>query len=549
MADEANFCLNCGENLAKWRAGSGFVKEVQPAAREGPQGGTAPPAAKPAGEGSAPREGRRDGSVEVSVRGAEMVRPVSGARHLNALLAEARGAAESRDLEKSLKAFREALELDPDSQEALYGIGVVFGRLDRQLDALSTFNRLVEANPRLAAGFDGRGAALSNLGRLGEAVAAFDEAIRLDPLLTSPRLEKGAALARMDDLKGAVACFDAVLELEPSNGVALLSRGEMCLRLGDNEGALRSFDRALEVAPLEPTAWKRKGELMLKMGHAADARRCFDRALQLDANDVDALVRRGDALRQAGDPAGAIDSYEKAAAMQPGRAEPLVRKGLLLFSLSKFPAAREAFGRARELEPDNQVAAVNLAVALYRCREFAAAKGAAELALGRWPGQVDLARVLAASERKLRSAGEPAGARAPQPPGTDHTVEDIFIIYRDGRLINHQTRRLRADMDNQLLSGMLTAIQSFIQEAFREGDEGRLSEMSFGKSQILIERGKWISIAVVIRGVAPIGARAEVAFAVQSIEEMHGTKLAAWDGESANLRGLGDAVQRILEVL
>jgi len=549
MADEANFCLNCGENLAKWRTGSGFVKEVAQAEGASPPSPARAPAPEGSPAGGAPRERPREPNVELSVRGAEMARPVSGTRHLNTLLSEGRAAAESRDLDKSLKAFREALELDPDSEDALYGIGVVYGRLGRQLDALSTFNRLVESNPRLAAGFDGRGAALANLGRLGEAVTAFDEAIRLDPMLASARLEKGAALSRMDDLKGAVACFDAVLELEPGNAVALLSRGEALVRLGDNAGALRSFDRALETAPMEPTAWRRKGELLLKMGHAADARRCFDRALQLDANDADAVVRRGDALRQGGDPAGAIDSYEKAALMRPGRAEPLVRKGLLLFSLSKFPSARDAFARARELEPDNQVAAVNLAVALYRCREFAAAKAEAESALLRWPGQVDLARVLAASGRKLRTAGAPVGTRGVQPPGTDHTVEDIFIIYRDGRLINHQTRRLRADMDNQLLSGMLTAIQSFIQEAFREGDEGRLSEMSFGKNQILIERGKWISIAVVIHGVPPIGARAEVAFAVQSIEELHGSRLAAWDGETANLRGIGDAAGRILEVL
>ncbi len=127
MADEANFCLNCGENLAKWRTGSGFVREVAVPARDGPPAG-APPAGPPsAGARAAPPDSLREASVEASARGAELVRPVSGARHLNALLAEARGAAESRDLDRSLELFREALELDPDAQDALYGIGVVFG--------------------------------------------------------------------------------------------------------------------------------------------------------------------------------------------------------------------------------------------------------------------------------------------------------------------------------------------------------------------------------------------------------------------------------------
>jgi hypothetical protein len=36
------------------------------------------------------------------------------------------------------------------------------------------------------------------------------------------------------------------------------------------------------------------------------------------------------------------------------------------------------------------------------------------------------------------------------------TIEDVFLIYRDGTLITHQTRRIKP-MDNDILSGMLTA--------------------------------------------------------------------------------------------
>ncbi len=543
MADEANFCLNCGENLTKWRTSSGFVKETGPRSGEGPPGRDSA-----RGEERQARSPSERGGPSDSSQGT-MVRQTAPVRQLNTLLAEARAAAEAGNLEAAAQSFRNALALDADGEEAWYGLGVVYGRLGRQLDALSAFNRLSETNPRLAAAFDGKGTALAHLGRLSEAVAAFDEAIHIDPTLASPRLEKGIALLRSEDLKGALSCFDAVLELEPGNPNALLQRGDALVRLNDNSGALHSIDKALEAAPLNGPAWRKKGDLLLKMGHPADARRCFDRALQIDADDFESLVRRGDATRAAGDPAGALDSYERATALRPARAEPHVRKGLLFFSLSQFPAARDCFARARVLEPDHQVAAVNHAVALYRCREFAAAKAAAESALMRWPGQVDLARVLAASERKISVGQEPSAGRLVQPPGAGHTVEDIFLIYRDGRLIAHQTRRLRADMDNQLLSGMLTAIQSFIQEAFRDGEEGQLNEMAFGKNQILIERGRLISLAVVIRGLPPVGARAELSFAVESIEQKYRAPLEDWDGESKSLRGVADTVRRVLEVL
>jgi len=41
-----------------------------------------------------------------------------------------------------------------------------------------------------------------------------------------------------------------------------------------------------------------------------------------------------------------------------------------------------------------------------------------------------------------------------------HTLEDVFIIGREGRLILHNTRRLRADRDEDILAGMLTASSS-----------------------------------------------------------------------------------------
>ena len=541
MADEANFCLNCGENLAKWRTSSGFVKEQAgdapaPAARHdahAPRATSAPPAS----------------AHDAPSRSGTLTAQSAPTKQLNGLLAEGRAAADAGKLETAHAVFQSAIGLDEDSEDAWYGLGVVYGRMGRQLDALSAFNRLTEAHPGLAAAHDAKGTALAHLGRLSEAIDAFDESIRLDPMVASPRLEKGITLMRSEDLKGAAACFEAVLEIEPRNLEALVAKGEVLGRLNDQAGALHAFDQALAASPLSGPAWRKKGDLLLKMGHAADARRCLDRAVQIDPSDFDAIIRRGDATRQAGDPSGAIDSYEKAAALRPSRAEPHVRKGLLFFALSQYPAARDCFAKARELEPGLQIAAVNHAVALYRCREFAAAKAAAESALMRWPGQVDLARVMAASERKMQVGRAQGEVRPVQPPGSDHTVEDIFLIYRDGRLIAHQTRRLRADMDNQLLSGMLTAIQSFIQEAFREGDEGQLNEMAFGKSLILIERGRLVSVAVVIRGMQPVGARAELSFAVENIEQKYRSQLEDWDGEAHSLRDIADTVHRVLEVL
>ncbi|MEW5760898.1 MAG: right-handed parallel beta-helix repeat-containing protein, partial [Candidatus Thermoplasmatota archaeon] len=45
-------------------------------------------------------------------------------------------------------------------------------------------------------------------------------------------------------------------------------------------------------------------------------------------------------------------------------------------------------------------------------------------------------------------------------------VEEVFLIYRGGLLISHTTRRIKADMDDEIMTGMLTAVRMFVKDAF-----------------------------------------------------------------------------------
>src|SRR3989449_3087734 len=95
-----------------------------------------------------------------------------------------------------------------------------------------------------------------------------------------------------------------------------------------------------------------------------------------------------------------------------------------------------------------------------------------------------------------------AGVSKPVSPATtaskpsDAIVEDVFLFnHKDGLLIKHETRRLRRDVDTDILSGMLTAVQAFVKDALRGDDYADLNEMTVGHMHILIGRGKWLVLA------------------------------------------------------
>ncbi|MDD1770411.1 MAG: PKD domain-containing protein, partial [Methanomassiliicoccales archaeon] len=82
-------------------------------------------------------------------------------------------------------------------------------------------------------------------------------------------------------------------------------------------------------------------------------------------------------------------------------------------------------------------------------------------------------------------------------------VDEVFIIYEDGRLIAHQTRRLKPGMDDEILSSMLIALQSFVKDSFKDESATHLQRLDFGEKMILIEKGDHLFLAVVLHGGSP----------------------------------------------
>jgi len=126
-------------------------------------------------------------------------------------------------------------------------------------------------------------------------------------------------------------------------------------------------------------------------------------------------------------------------------------------------------------------------------------------------------------------------------------LEELFLIYRDGRLIAHATRRIRPEMDDEILSSMLVAIQNFVQDSFRDDTGGLLKSLEFGESRFLIERGSHVYIAAMYGGKIPDEASLTLKRAIQRIEGDYRTHLEAWDGNMKSFKGVDTYLQDIIK--
>src|SRR2546428_3156232 len=102
--------------------------------------------------------------------------------------------------------------------------------------------------------------------------------------------------------------------------------------------------------------------------------------------------------------------------------------------------------------------------------------------------------------RRQAEASKPSPPPATTAKTSDAILEDVFLLnHKDGLLIKHETRRLRPDVDTDILSGMLTAVQAFVKDALRGDDYADLNEMTVGHMHILIGRGQWLRLAGPVR--------------------------------------------------
>jgi hypothetical protein len=142
-------------------------------------------------------------------------------------------------------------------------------------------------------------------------------------------------------------------------------------------------------------------------------------------------------------------------------------------------------------------------------------------------------------------AGAEAIAALMGKEGPACAIEEVYFIHSDGRLIHSATTTPKVGKaDQDVFAGMFTAIQDFIKDSMAR--EGTLGSFDYGDNRIIIERGRYVTIAVTIFGAEPADLRNEVKEVVRQVEGSYAGVVERWDGDKGKLRGIQEYGLRIL---
>ncbi|UCG69478.1 MAG: FG-GAP repeat protein, partial [Thermoplasmata archaeon] len=123
-------------------------------------------------------------------------------------------------------------------------------------------------------------------------------------------------------------------------------------------------------------------------------------------------------------------------------------------------------------------------------------------------------------------------------------VYEAFLIHEKGLPIAHASRGETSELEDVVVSGMFTAVQDFISDAFSEktSDDGwELDEMKFGENKILIERSQNLYLAVIFEGNGD-RLRVRVKKLLSDIIVRYGEELKDWNGDMSELKGIREMI-------
>jgi hypothetical protein len=124
-------------------------------------------------------------------------------------------------------------------------------------------------------------------------------------------------------------------------------------------------------------------------------------------------------------------------------------------------------------------------------------------------------------------------------------VEQVYVVYLDGRLIVDCARDECRIQDADLMSSMLVAIKGLIQDGLERS--GALEGIKFGENNILMATGEHINLAVVTYGPPDPNLMGQMEDLVGSIEQEYAGVLEDWTGELVLLEGVEEMAHKLLD--
>ena len=254
------------------------------------------------------------------------------------------------ELDKSIDALQEAVQINPEYSSAWVEMGSSYGQEGKMNDAMIAYGKAIQADRNNAEAWHKIGIIYRKKANDPKSVEAFRHALQIDPKCISAWFDLGLTLQDMHDYKGSVDAFLHVVELNQDNAFAWHNLGFAYRALGDLSKSIDAFRQALRIDPNFDSSWINLAYTYGLNGQRSKRFDTYRMAISTNPKNSDAWVGLGIAYSDDGKYGKEVEAYLHALYINPKNAQALFNLGAHYTSDSDREKLMELYRRLMDVD-------------------------------------------------------------------------------------------------------------------------------------------------------------------------------------------------------
>ena len=181
--------------------------------------------------------------------------------------------------------FRHALQDDPTSAEALYGLGSVYLQQHKLKEARESFERVLKLQSSypgtIPNAWNNLGILSAREGNTAAAIEFFQRVLQIDPAHLIALLNLGNAYRQRKEWVEAKKTLQRAFDVGPDDPEVNYSLGMVCAQLEESDRAYEYLKRAVSLRPVYPEALNNLGVLYLRTRRPEEAIHSFEESIRV----------------------------------------------------------------------------------------------------------------------------------------------------------------------------------------------------------------------------------------------------------------------------
>ena len=220
-------------------------------------------------------------------------------------------------LNEAIESYTRATAIQPDYVDAHYNLGNALLGLGNLDAAVASYHKALAIKPNFTQAYNNLGNVFSKLGKLEDAVTSYHQALAINPDYAEAHNNLGNVFKEMDRIDDAVKSYRQAVKLEPAYQAAHENLIKVRWSQGEGGKALSDLRAAYENDPVHPRIKRLLTRYLIEIDDLAKAQEIIDNDPSLSSGDAEGFCFQGIIYEKNGDYDAAMENYSEAYRANP----------------------------------------------------------------------------------------------------------------------------------------------------------------------------------------------------------------------------------------